>query len=108
MSCPSCGDKGVIRVRYHDGSPDDYAICLCAVGLRMRDDTNGWKKTGYALWQVWAAREQIDPSRVWLLEELSTAQEIADLGFGMHGQSTPVVGREAALLAAGKTQRAKL
>lgn len=101
--CPHCGDKGMIRVPWSD-APDDFAICLCAVGMLMRDDRNAGKRTGYALWQVWAYREQIDPSRVFLIEEILTPAELLERGFG----AVPVANREAALLAAGKSKRAKL
>lgn len=108
MSCSSCADLGVIRVRYHDGNADDYAVCLCATGFRMRDDTNAGRRTGYALWQVWAYLQQIDPSRVCFLEDISTPEELAERGFGAPALGAGVVDREAALLAAGKTPRAKL
>lgn len=36
MTCRLCGDKGVLRIRYHDATPDDYGVCLCPRGLRLR------------------------------------------------------------------------
>lgn len=97
MNCQSCADVGMIRVPWSN-APDDFAICLCDAGREMRNETNV-KDTGYALWQVWAAKEQVDPSRVYCLEEILTPQEITERGFTMQPvQAT----REAALLAAGR------
>jgi hypothetical protein len=103
VNCQSCGDVGIVRVPWSN-APDDFAVCLCKAGHQMRDETNAGKPTGYALWQVWAYREQIDPSRLFLLEEILTPEELAARGFTV----TPaVMSREAALLNAGK-RRAKL
>lgn len=99
MNCQSCADVGVIRVPWAD-APDDFALCLCAAGTEMRSDCSH-KPTAFALWQLWAAREQIDPSRVFLLEEILTPPELAARGFTTAVQS-PVAAQEAALLAAGK------
>jgi hypothetical protein len=38
---------------------------------------NAGKHTGIFGWQVWAAREQVDPSRVFLIEELLDDDEMA-------------------------------
>jgi hypothetical protein len=99
MTCRNCGDIGMIRVSWSN-APDDFAVCLCAAGRSMRNTTNR-KDTGFALWQVWAAREQIDPSRVFLVEEVLTPQELAARGFSVTARPT-LVTREAALLASAK------
>jgi hypothetical protein len=96
---------GVIRVPWSD-APDDFAICLCRAGAEMRNGRNV-KQTEFALWQLWAAREQIDPSRVFFLEEVLTPQELSERGFSMPARPTAVA-REAALMAAGKSKRVKL
>lgn len=108
MICRSCGDKGIIRCPYTDNPDEDlFALCLCPTGQTMRTTRNAGKETGYALWQVWCAREQIDPSRMYLMEEVLTAQELAERGFQAPGKAQPQ-SREAALLAAGKTRKGKL
>lgn len=107
MICHSCGDKGMIRVPWTDDkAEDDFAICLCDVGQDMRNTRNAGKETGYALWQVWCAQNQVQPSRIYLMEEILTPAELAERGFGP--ASAVPVDREAALLAAGKTRKAKL
>lgn len=106
MNCQSCADLGMIRVPWAD-APANFAICLCLAGLEMRQTRNANKETGFALWQVWAAREQVDPSRVFLLEEILTPAELAERGFALPAQPTALA-REAALLAAGKSKRVKL
>lgn len=107
VNCQSCADAGMIRVPWSN-APDDFAVCLCSAGQTMRDDTNGGKRTGYALWQVWAFQQQIQPSRIFLMEEILTPAELAERGFTMPARPTALVGREAELLAAGKTRRVKL
>lgn len=74
MSC--CNGSGVIRLRYHDGSPDEFGICLCATGQDMRSDLNGGKRTGFPLWQVWAYQQQIDPARIGMVEEFLDELEL--------------------------------
>lgn len=71
MTCPLCGDRGVIRVRYHDGSPDDFGICRCARGLELRAPSHG-----YPLWWVWAARKRVAHERVFYVEELLEDDEL--------------------------------
>lgn len=74
MSC--CQGSGVIRIRYQDGSPDEFGVCLCPIGLDMRSESNGGKRTGYALWQVWAYRQQVDPAHVGMIEEFLDELEL--------------------------------
>lgn len=76
-----------------------YAVCLCEVGRTFRVATNNGRKVA-PLWRVWCAREQVDPSRVFMLEDVYSAEELAAWGFQ---KATPLqVDREAALQAAGK------
>lgn len=77
MTCQACQDKGIIRLRYHDGSLDEFGVCVCEAARWYRSDMNAGKHTGFFGWQVWAHREQIDPARVFLIEELLDADEIA-------------------------------
>lgn len=35
MSC-RCGEKGLLRIRYESGDPDDLAICTCRRGQFYR------------------------------------------------------------------------
>lgn len=99
MNCQSCADVGIIRVPWNN-APDDFAICLCAAGADMRSSRSR-SQTAFALWQLWAARGQIDPSRVFLLEEILTPPELAQRGFVAAVQS-PVAAQESVLLAVGK------
>ena len=78
MSCPVCADRGIARIRYHSGDPDDFGVCLCAAGRPYRSERNGaGDLTPYGLWQVWAARAQVDPGRVFMIEELLDDAELA-------------------------------
>lgn len=80
MTCPLCGDKGVMRVRYHDGSPDAFGLCRCAIGLQMRSDRNAvGRHTGIPLWWIWAAQAKVDHSQVFHVEELLDDQELAGI-----------------------------
>jgi hypothetical protein len=83
MNCPVCGDRGVMRVRYQDGSLDDFGVCLCSAGMALRNDRNAvWKPLGYPLWHVWATREQVDLSRVLMVEQLLDEGELAQIPRG--------------------------
>lgn len=78
MNCPVCGDKGVVRVRYRDDSTDDFGVCLCGIGQGLRHDRNALGKAlNYFLWHIWAAREQVELSRMFMVEELLTDDELA-------------------------------
>jgi hypothetical protein len=101
MTCEVCGDKGLVRLNWAD-APDDYAVCLCEEGLRLRVDRNNGKSVA-PLWLVWCGREQIDPSRMFLIEEVLTPDELTERELRKPAVS---MNREAALLAAGK-QKAK-
>lgn len=103
MNCGVCLDKGIVRLNWAD-APDDYAVCLCEMGLRLRVNRNNDAQT-VPLWMVWCAREQVDPSRVFLVEDVLTPDELRERGLS----SAPVaeIGREAALLAAGRTRKGR-
>jgi hypothetical protein len=102
VTCSTCQDKGLVRVNWQDADPD-FAVCLCATGLSLRVDRN-YTAAVSPRWHVWCAREQVDPSRVWMLEDILTPQELAERGFGV-APDVRVPDREAALLAAGKTRK---
>jgi hypothetical protein len=101
--CATCADRGIVKANWSN-APDDYAICLCDVGHVYRNDGNGGKRTGFCGWQIWASQNGIDPSRIFLLEEVLTPEELADRGFQKPSKSR-LADREAALLAAGKARR---
>ena len=86
-------------VRYQNGSPDEFALCLCAAGMTMRCATNNGKEVS-PHWHVWAHINGIDPTHVFPAEEILTDDELAARGLTM---PTPdAYAREAALLAAGR------
>lgn len=106
MNCQSCADVGIIRVPWSN-APDDFAICLCDAGAAMRRSWNPDEtRARFEVWQLWAAREQVDPSRVFLLDEILAPAELAERGFSAP-QAPTIAAQEAVLLAAGK-RRAKL
>jgi hypothetical protein len=103
MTCATCGDKGIVRVRYEGGDPDEFALCLCAAGMAWRCDENAGRKT-YPLWHVWAyqnqvAHDRIHPIEAWpdvpaaLLQQQATGQAAA---------------LDDVLRAAGRSRRGKL
>jgi hypothetical protein len=108
MTCQACGGKGILKVCYEDGSPTEYALCLCPAAHWFRSDVNADRHTGSYGWQVWAAREQIDPERMYALEDLYSPSELAEMGFAVASQTNSDGGREAALLALSKRRKAKL
>jgi hypothetical protein len=106
MSCEVCADHGVVKLNWSD-APVEYAICLCPFGLELRVSRNVRSQVT-PLWQVWAAREQVDPSLVWMLEDVLTPAELAERGFQRGVGEASAQSREAALMAAGKSKRVKL
>jgi hypothetical protein len=108
MNCPVCGDKGMIRVKYRDGAADDFAICLCAVGVRMRTDTNTWKATGYTLWMVWAAKEQVDTDRIYYAEDILEPDVVARIPRTSAATSSSPADNLAAIAAAMQMRRPRL
>lgn len=106
MNCQVCADHGMVKLNWSD-APTEYGICLCQIGRELRISRNVRSKVT-PLWQVWAAREQVDPSLVWMLEDVLTPAELTELGFhGVVGEPS-AESREAALMAAGKSKRVKL
>ena len=105
MTCTVCGDKGILRLKYHGGEPDEFAICQCAAGQAWRCEQNGHRRT-YPLWHVWAAREQVEHERIGLIEEFFENSELAR----MFPQVSAVAARgvEDELIAAGRQRRGRL
>ena len=87
-------------------APPDFAICLCPAGRWYRSDRNAGKTTGFYGWQLWAAVHQVPFERVWMIEDVVSAGELAERGLGVQ-PPVSAESREAALLAAGK-RRPKL
>ncbi len=105
MTCPRCGDHGVFKVGYRDGSPTQFAICLCTAGLRMRDDRNAHRHTGSPLWMPWAASHQIPFDRVVMAEDVMDEAELAMVP----RQDASAPAASATMIAeAMRTKRAKL
>ncbi len=102
MSCPLCGDKGVFKICYRDGSPTHYAVCLCQPGLALRNDRNANRRTGYPLWMAWAAAERIDCQSVVMAEELLDDTELAQIPRG------PITTGTSEIADAMRTRRARL
>ena len=103
MRCAVCQDHGMLLQVWTDAEPD-YAICLCPAAAWARSDLNAGKHTGSFGWQVWCARWQVDPARVYRLEEIYTPAELAAVGVLLAPLTED---HEAALLAASR-RRAKL
>ncbi len=99
--CSSCAGKGLIRLNWAD-APDEYALCLCAAGQAWREDANNGKPTN-SLWHLWCAIEGVDQDRVWCIEDVLTADELAQRGFGKAVAAAE--SREVALLKAAKGRR---
>jgi hypothetical protein len=106
VTCEVCHDHGVVKLNWSD-APPEYGICLCPFGLELRIARNVHRAVT-PLWQVWAAREQVDPSLVWYLEDVLTPAELAERGFQSGTVEASAESREAALMAAGKSKRVKL
>jgi hypothetical protein len=85
MTC--CNGKGLIRLNWSD-APDDFAVCLCHVGLDMRAEVNNGKAT-VPLWHVWCAREQVDTGRVIMVEDILGPEELAERGLVQADASRP-------------------
>lgn len=112
MTCATCQDTGFYPfVDAENTAPAEaitvadlhFAVCLCEVGQSLRRGENNGRRT-VSLWRVWCAREQVDPSRVFLLEEVFSAEELA--AAGLRRVAAPL-SREAALLAAGRGKGGK-
>lgn len=103
MNCQVCQDKGIVTVNWAD-APHEYAVCLCATGQALRSTSNFTSRVT-PLWVVWAAREGVNPSAVWMIEDVLTGEELTALGLFIAPVS---LDREAALLAAGRSKGPKL
>ena len=101
MKCSTCADKGLIRLNWAD-APDEFAVCLCAAGLGWRDSYNNGKETN-PMWELWCAIEGIEQDRVWCIEDVLTAAELAERGFSKAVAAAE--SRETALLRAAKGRR---
>lgn len=95
MTCDVCLD-GFLVVEWTD-APPDVAVCLCEEGQRWRYAENDDKPT-VPQWRVWCARWQVDPARVFMVEDVWTAEELAAVGLGV--EPVVAISREAAILAA--------
>jgi hypothetical protein len=80
MTCASCVDLGVFKVAYRDGSPTDFALCLCRAGEAMRRATNNGRMVA-PQWHVWAFRQGIPLDRIAPMEDVLTNDEMAARGF---------------------------
>ena len=99
--CSSCADKGLIRLNWADAS-EEYALCLCAAGQAWRKSENNGKSTN-PYWHIWCAERGIDHAKVWCIEDVLTAAELAERGFS---KAVAVAeSRETALLRASKGKR---
>jgi hypothetical protein len=86
-------------------APHDFAICLCPAASWYRSNQNAGRNVRVFGWQVWCAANQVDPSRVFRLEDIYAAAELAAVGLSVKPLTFP---REAALQAAGKRKAARL
>ncbi len=80
MNCSTCGDVGIVRLNFQEG--DEYGICLCPMGERMRA-RHTWRgrQADIPVWRVWCAREQVDPALVRPIEDVLGGEELAARGF---------------------------
>lgn len=110
VTCPLCDGRGLYPfVEPSNPKPDSaitfadlwFAVCLCDAGQTYRLDMNCGRQVA-PLWRVWCAIHQVDPNRVFLLEDVFTAEQIAAAGYVASRQKPS---REAALLAAGRSKR---
>lgn len=100
MTCDHCVN-GLRPLEWTDarpGDPIDVAVCLCDAGQAYRRAENEGHAT-VPLWRVWCAVHQVDPSRVFMLEQIYSRDELAAVGLVA---SAAPASREAALLARGK------
>lgn len=105
MSCEHCVN-GLRPLEWTDAKPGDlpdFAVCLCPAGQAYRRGENEGRRT-VALWRVWCAVHQVDPSRVRLIEDIWSAEELAAAGLTMLAAAGPA-SRAAALLAKGRRTR---
>lgn len=77
MTCPTCGDRGLVKVNWNDAT-EDYAVCLCPTGELLRAEPTSGQVPA---WRALAGRMNIDPARVVMLEDVCTPEELAQRGF---------------------------
>lgn len=102
MTCAVCNNHGIVKLNWSD-APEEYALCLCASGLALRRQEK--PEDTWFPWQVWAAKSGVEPSKVFLLEEVLTPEELRERGLSLPSAAPAAVDREAALLAIGKRTR---
>jgi hypothetical protein len=100
VSCPVCADKGLVRLPWDDDAEPGIGVCFCSAAAWYRSNKNAGKTVSVYGWQVWCAREQVDPARVYLLEDVLSAEELAEAGLAQPKAAQQ--DREAALLAAAR------
>lgn len=110
MSCEACDGIGLVPYLPMDFPKPDaeavfadlhFAVCLCSAGQAFRVDKNE-RHSVAPMWRVWCAREQVDPSRVAMLEDVFDTEELQAAGFI---KPPAEFNREAAMLAAGKRKK---
>jgi hypothetical protein len=103
MTCDHCVN-GLRPLEWTDakpGDPPEFAVCLCDAGQAYRRGVNNGR-SAMPLWRVWCAQHRVDPSRVRLMEDVWTAEELAAVG--LRNGPAPM-SRAAALLAAGERRK---
>lgn len=106
MSCAVCQDglipfvpSGNPKADAEIGAADlCFAVCLCASGQAMWSRENH-HRTVAPLWRAWCAKHQVEPSRVYMVEDVYTPAELS--AAGLMGKPSEL-SREAALLAHGR------
>jgi hypothetical protein len=70
MTCPLCGNKGIVLLCYRESKDYDAMACTCKKGLywRTRDQL-----------KAWAANQTPKPSRIGGLEDFYTEKAIEEL-----------------------------
>jgi hypothetical protein len=105
VTCEHCID-GLRPLEWTDakpGDPIDIAVCVCAAGMALRKADNCGARCE-PLWRVWCAVHGVDPSRVFMLEQVYTPEELRIVGLVPPAPPTGK-SREAAILAAAAKVR---
>lgn len=77
MTCPICGDKGMVRVRYRGGEPDEYGVCRCAEGQHLRIVTGKRNGPGWPAWTWTAVARGIPFEQVFMVEDILDEEDLA-------------------------------
>lgn len=80
MTCKSCGDFGICVIFYEDNSTV-YAICLCLAGEHWRRTQTFKGERTDPLWHVWAHQHGVPYSKIRMLEDAVTPEELQARGF---------------------------